>query len=167
MLAVDKKFSKNKFQYLSQCVLATLAIAHVFLLLDIRENAAVIASLGASSFIAFAMPHAQSSRPRFLIGGYIVGVLTGTVFYLLGKLAVQVGINLSDAILISMLAATAVGTSIFAMTVLNFEHPPAAGLALGLVINEWSFKTVVVVVIGVAFISGLKALLRPALKNLL
>ena len=96
-----------------------------------------------------------------------MGVLTGTVFYLLGKLAVQVGINLSDAILISMLAATAVGTSIFAMHVLYFDHPPASGRALGLVINEWSFKTVVVVVIGVAFISGLKALLRPALKNLL
>jgi len=53
------------------------------------------------------------------------------------------------------------------MVVMNAEHPPAAGLALGFVLNEWNFWTVIVVVSGIALLSILKTVLKPVLVDLL
>jgi len=47
------------------------------------------------------------------------------------------------------------------------EHPPAAALALGLVLNEWSLLTLVVVIIGVVALSICKQLVLPILMDLL
>jgi hypothetical protein len=47
------------------------------------------------------------------------------------------------------------------------EHPPAAGLALGFVLNEWNYWTVIVVVFGIALLSILKTILKPVLVDLL
>jgi CBS-domain-containing membrane protein len=47
---------------------------------------AIIASIGASSFLVFAAPEAYSSRPRSLIGGYCVGILTGVICAFAGNL---------------------------------------------------------------------------------
>ena len=66
MKVFDEKFRGNKARYLFQCILATLSVLIVLLSLDAMANAAVIAALGSSFFIAFTMPEARVSRPRFL-----------------------------------------------------------------------------------------------------
>jgi len=63
--------------------------------------------------------------------------------------------------------AMSVGLAIFVMVITNTEHPPAASLALGLVLNEFNYRTVIVVLIGIISLSLIKAVLRPVLKNLL
>ncbi len=45
--------------------------------------------------------------------------------------------------------------------VTDTEHPPAADLALGFVLDEWDYFTVVVVVAGIVSLSILKTLLKP------
>ena len=47
------------------------------LVLDAVTQTVLIASLGASAFIAFAVPRSLHSDPRHLIGGYVVGLVSG------------------------------------------------------------------------------------------
>ncbi|HUS46288.1 MAG TPA: HPP family protein [Phycisphaerae bacterium] len=162
---VDEKFRANKARYIFQCGLATASVLAVLLVLDAFSNAAVIASLGASSFVAFTMPRSDVSRPRFLVGGYVVGVAAGSLCYWLSLLAWPGPLIPKHSYI--LFGALAVGLAIFAMVVTNTEHPPAAGVALGLVLGEWHGLTVVVILVGIVALSAVKRLLRPVLIDLL
>jgi hypothetical protein len=55
----------------------------------------------------------------------------------------------------------------FMMTITNTEHAPATGIALGFVINEWTFKTVVLVLVGIIIISTIQRCCRNWMINLI
>lgn len=167
MKIFDEKFRGNKARYLFQCILATLSVLIVLLSLDAISNAAVIAALGASFFIAFTMPEAQVSRPRFLIGGYLVGIAVGSLCHYLSLVPLLMQLPISQNLSYVLFGAISVGLAIFLMVITNTEHPPAASLALGLVLNEFNYMTVGVVLIGIISVSVIKAVLKPVLKNLL
>ena len=167
MKLFDEKFRNNKLQYFFQCFLATLPIFLFLLILDISPNAVVIATLGASSFIAFAMPEAQSSRPRFLIGGYLVGTAVACSCYYISLVPLLEKLPFLSEFSIVVFGAISVGLTIFIMVIINTEHPPAASLALGLIINECNYETIIVVLIGITSLSVIKEVLKPILKNLL
>ncbi len=59
-----------------------------------------------------------------------------------------------------LLAATSVGVSIFIMTMLNTEHAPAAGVALGLVIQEWTIITIIFIITSIIWMTLIKNLLK-------
>ena len=164
---LDQKFAENKFRYIAQCILTTLALLPILMILDIFSSLTVIASFGASSFIAFTMPHAQVSRPRFMIGGYIMGIIAGTSCHGLSKLIVYSNHIVLESNADIIFSALAVGLAIFLMVITDTEHPPAAGIALSLVMNEWNMLIVSVILLGILLISSLKALLKPSLINLL
>ncbi|MHA1860605.1 MAG: HPP family protein, partial [Candidatus Asgardarchaeia archaeon] len=122
-----RSFWKN---YILQSLLATLTIFIVLLLLSM-EHAVIIASIGATSFIVFAMPKSITARPRNVIGGHMVGLISGSLFSLIP----------SHSFLFSItLYSFAVGLSIFMMVVTDTEHPPAAGTALGVVVKGFSLN---------------------------
>ena len=163
----DQKFTKNKARYLLQCLMAAVAVFILLVILDARRNTAVIAALGASSFITFTMPNARVSKPRFLIGGYLIGILSGVLSHHVSLLPF-----LADAAILSHLSsaifgALAVGLAIFLMVVANVEHPPAASVALGLVLNNCDPRTILVVLGGIVCLSLIKRLIRPLLMDLL
>ena len=66
-----------------QCGLAGLMVLALLLVLDSVTQTVLIASLGASAFIAFAVPRSLHSGPRNMIGGYIVGIIAGGAMSLL------------------------------------------------------------------------------------
>ncbi len=167
MQIFDENFPKHKMRYISQCLLATFVIGHILMLIDVKSNAAAVASLGASTFIVFTMPEAQVSRPRFLIGGYFIGILIGTIFYFIMQHLLSYDLHIPHESLLAMVTAVAVGSAIFMMVILDFEHPPAAGVTLGLVANAWSLKVIIVIFIGILLLTGIKTILKPMLKNLL
>jgi len=167
MELIDKKFSNNKMRYVSQSVMATMAILLVLVFLDISTNAATVAALGSSAFIVFTMPQTKSSRPRFLIGGYVVAILTGSVCNFVTTLKFVEDLFTAPELIYPLFAAISVGLAIFIMVVTNTEHPPAGGVALGLVISEYDIIAVVVVMVGVVSLSAVKTVLRPVLINLL
>lgn len=167
MRILDEKFVKNKVLYMGQCFLAVLALVVVLLFLDIRTNAVTIAALGSTSFIVFTMPGTKSSNPRFLIGGYIVAITTGSICHFLTTLPFIRNYFASPEVVYPVFAAVSVGLAIFLMVITNTEHPPAGGVALGLVINDLSFIAIIVVLVGVCSLVGLRALLRPMMINLL
>ena len=83
MRILGEKFRKNIIGDIFQCALAAIAVFIVLLVFDVVTNAVIIAALGSSTFIAFTMPEAQLSKPRIMIGGYIVGIAVGCICHYL------------------------------------------------------------------------------------
>jgi len=166
MLEFDRKFMTHKARYIVQCCLATVCILVVLVILKAISNAAVIVALGASTFTVFAAPTAKLARPRYLIGGYIVGLLVGTAFFWLSRVLPVPEIPYLHSFPYLVYGAPAVGVTMFVMVITNTEHPPGASLALGLVLGEWNTLTIVVALTGIIVLCVLKWLLRKQLIGL-
>jgi CBS-domain-containing membrane protein len=155
---------ENIRRYALQCSLAAAVV--LLLVLDAVTQTVLIAALGASVFIAFAVPRSLHSGPRCLIGGYLAGILAGSAMATL-----NIALEFSDVVTahasMVVFSALATGLAMFLMVVTKTEHPPAAALALGLVLNEWTLLTLVVVMVGVIALSICKQLVLPILMNLL
>jgi len=162
----DRLQRENLNRYFLQCTLAFVVVLILLLVLDAFTQTVLIAALGASTFIAFAVPRSLHSDPRHMIGGYLVGILAGA---LMGTL--NATMNISDVAIahsvMIIFGALATGFALFIMVVTKTEHPPAAALALGLVLNEWDMLTLVVVIAGVVALSIFKQLVLPMLMDLL
>jgi len=76
------------------------------------------------------------------------------------------GFLLTQNILKILIPSLSVGLSIFVMVITNTEHPPAAGTALGIVVQGWSYSTIVIILITISLLSMTKYLLKPWLKDL-
>ena len=175
MQILDEKFKHDKLRYFLQCALATVAmlvtlsILRAQILLDgVDSNAALIASLGASSCIVFITPHARSACGRILIGGYVVGIAAGALcFWIARFVPLPARVGLIEEFPDVVFGSGAVGLAIFVMVITNTEHPPAAGVALGFVLlDEWRWMTVLVVLAGVVVLSMVRRVLKPALRSL-
>lgn len=162
---LDKKFKNNKLKYFLQCMLASVTILVVLIFLNILEEAAIITALGASSFIVFAMPQSYSSGVKRLVGGYGVGLVIGFILFLISNSNIFTEI-LDSYTLIIISAALAVGISIFIMTITNTEHAPAAGIALGLVINKWDYTTILFILVAVLWMVTIKTVFKKYLMDL-
>jgi CBS-domain-containing membrane protein len=163
----DEKFKHNKVTYFFQTVLTTTAMFIVLLLLDFFSNAVLVAALGASCFIAFAMPHRDISSPRYMIGGYAVGALTGAACAYAASSFLINTLPIAPAFHYVFFGALAVGSAMFFMVLTDTEHPPAASLSLGLVLGHSDLQTIAIVLFGIASLSLIKEILKPLLKDLL
>lgn len=135
-------------------------------MLDAVTQTVLIAALGASSFIAFAVPRSLNSGPRNMVGGYLIGMLSGSVMWYLNTLLNVSGEALAHGVMI-LFGALAISAAMFLMVVTRTEHPPAAALALGLVLNEWSGLTLLVVLAGVIGLGIVKQIVLPILMDIL
>lgn len=162
----DAQFRDHRAQYFKQTAMATLSMLVVLLLLDLVDQTVLIASLGASTFIVFSMPHTKRSRPRYLVGGYVVGAIAGCSLSLLAEYLDTWGF--ADPRLVHVVfAALALGIAFLVMVVTDTEHPPAAALALGFVLNEWDLFSLLVVMCGIVLITAIKELIKSRLRDLI
>lgn len=153
---MDREFRLYWKHYVLQSILATLSVFIVLYFLS-RQEAVIIASIGATAFIVFAMPDNITAQSRNVIGGHIVGLFCGFLFSLIPH----------SALLFSILIySLAVGTSLFIMVVTDTEHPPAAGTALGVVMTGISLQVLIVVVMSIVILSAIHRLFKPYLKDL-
>jgi CBS-domain-containing membrane protein len=167
IIIIDKKFRKNTLKYIFQCVLATLTILAVLFFLNILNETAIITALGASAFIVFTMPTQYSSDSRRLLGGYIVGLVVGFIFYIVSTLDFGTNVIGNHTSSLIIFGSLAVGSAIFIMAVTNTEHAPAAGIALGLVINKWDYLTIIFIIIAIVWMHGVKTMLKKYLMDLI
>ncbi len=163
---IDKSFKRAPKSYIVQSLLAVLALAIILYFVEVLTHAAIVAALGASTFIVFAMPHSITAQPRRLIGGHAVGLLSGTLCHYalltgpLGRLSTHWEFTTL------FVYALAVGLSIFLMAVTNTEHPPAASTALGIVAHEWSYPVVIFILLAAISLAIIRRLLRGRLRDL-
>ena len=166
MHLIDKSFVRAPKRYIIQSLLAVVVIAIILYFVEVLTHAAIVAALGSSTFIVFAMPHSITAQPRRLMGGHIVGLLSGTVCYFafltgpLGKLVA--GWEFATL----FVYALAVGLSIFLMVITNTEHPPASGTALGIVAHPWSYQVIIFVLACAIGLAIVRRLLRGYLRDL-
>lgn len=159
MRLLDDKFLQNKRRYVFQCTVAAVFFMLNMLILNVVANEAVMASIGATSFIIFTMPHRLSSRPRIILGGYFLGGIAGSLCQVL----LVWNLPYEEVIV----PGIAVGLSIFLMVVFNMEHPPAAAFALGLIIDRFSGGTVLIVFLSAFIMVMLKQFTKRWLIDLL
>jgi CBS-domain-containing membrane protein len=160
---IDRNLKRSPYHYVGQCILATLTISVMLLFLDVFTETAIIAALGASVFTVFTMPRSYAAEPRRVIGGYGVGVIIGMLCYLSMHASTHL---ISEETSLVLYGSLAVGLAILAMAATNTEHAPAAGIALGLVINTWSAATVVFIIMAMLWMVAVRHLLRRRLINL-
>jgi len=151
-----KKFRLFWKNYIFQSFLATLTVFLVLLFLTI-EDAVLIAAIGASAFIVFAMPENITANSRNIIGGHLVGFSVGSLCALIPQPSFWCSI---------MAYALAVGLAIFVMIATDTEHPPAGATALGLAITGFSPDAAIAVVTSTVMLSLAHRFLRPFLKDL-
>jgi CBS-domain-containing membrane protein len=121
-------------------------------LLDIHGAAMLVASMGASAVLLFAVPHSALAQPWNVVGGHLVSALIG----------VSCARYIPDML---FAAATSVGVAILVMHYLRCIHPPGGATALTAVIGGSSvhdlgyvfviepilINTVVIVTIAIVF----------------
>jgi CBS-domain-containing membrane protein len=83
----------------------------------------LMASMGASAFLLFVLPHSPMAQPWPLLGGHAIAAM----------IALACGQFIDHAVLA---VAIAVGASVLAMQLLHCLHPPAAATALAVAIIE-------------------------------
>lgn len=163
----DERFTKHKSNYVIQCLMATMTVHYVLLFLNALTNAVVVASLGSTAFVAFTMPHRKTSEPRHIVGGYFIGMFVATICYGLSVTGAIDNLPFFHRHAMEFFGAVAVGLTMFLMLVTKFEHPPAAGLALGLVLREWSPHTLLVTTIAILIIILFQTALKKYLIDLI
>jgi CBS-domain-containing membrane protein len=162
-LGFDVQFTHHLLRYVLQCALAG-AMVFVFLnFLDFVEHTGLIAALGATTFMVFTMPHRVSARARYVVGGYVSGIVAGVAC----KMIMDISLAGHGHMGLAVMGASAVGLASLIMVITNTEHPPAAGVALGLVLQPWTYPTVLFVLAGAIFLSIAKSLLKPIMIDLL
>lgn len=132
-----------------------LAAAVLFIIVSIlgEERMVVASAIGATAFIVFAMPKSVSAQTRNVIGGHLVGLGAG-------------GILLCVKLPLSIECALALAVVMFLMVALDVEHPPAAGTALAVVINEVALNTFITILVSALILSQSRYYLRRYLKDL-
>jgi CBS-domain-containing membrane protein len=151
--AIGTKFRKLWKYYFLQSILATALFSILVIVLG-REKMVLISTMGATTFIVFAMPNTIPAKRRNVVGGHLIGLASGAIFYFI-TLPYFLGYPL------------AVGVAIFFMVALDVEHPPAAGTALAVVINEVSCDAFVTIMLSAVILSQFRHYLRMHIKNLL
>lgn len=114
-------------------ILAILLISQSFLGLD--NSWAIVASMGASAVLLFAVPKGPLSQPWPVFGGHMISALIG----------VSCALLIDDKIIAASIAA---GLSIAAMYYLDCIHPPGGATALtavlgGTAINDMGYQFLV------------------------
>ena len=110
--------------------------------------------MAATSFIVFAMPKAISAQTKNVLGGHLIGIIIGTIFYY-------------TPFTYYLEYPLVVGIAFFLMVVLDLEHPPAAGTALAVVIHEVSIDIFPTIMIAALLLTQCRYYLRRHLKNLI
>jgi len=153
---ITREFRAHAKNYILQCLLATITVFIVLYILTL-ENVIIVASMGSTAFVVFALPKSVSAQSQSVIGGNIVGLLCGTLCSL---------ITVQNELLTLVIYAIAVGLSIFIMVVINTEHPPASGLALGVAISGYSLKIAVTVITFSILLSAVHVIFKDRIRNL-
>jgi len=131
MLGIESSPVSHKEKLISAvggfvAILSILLVSSRFT--ELSDTALLVASMGASAVLLFAVPHGQLAQPWAVAGGHIISAIVG----------VSCALLISDKLLAASLA---VGLSIFAMHYLKCIHPPGGATALSAVVGGASVQT--------------------------
>lgn len=133
--------------------------------------AAGASTLASSAFIVFVVPSAVVAKPFKIIGSYIIAMVSGAfirgVAYLICIAFPLCVAGVPHTHLFEVAAAVAVGLSLLVMVLLKSEHPPAAGLAVVMVLDIHTPIALAIILTGALFLAAVRYIFRHKLMNLL
>ncbi|MFW6237805.1 MAG: HPP family protein [Halanaerobiales bacterium] len=155
MYIISKNFKKHWQNYLWQSVAVGITTGVFLYIFANIIGLIILAGVGSTFFTIFALPNNRTANTRNIIGSYIITILVGiSCFYIFSPM---------------ISGGMAVGLSTLLMVVTDTEHPPAAGIALGLAMAAGSNVIVrgsIMALISAFVASFLRYILKPWLKDL-
>lgn len=172
MHLIDSRFKQNKWAYIWQPVAAAVYILVVLMGFETIGKIDVLGAIGlsalaSSAFICFTQQERAGLTLRHLLGGYCIAMLAGSLFKAVTAIASYTENPLTYGHTLIICAILAAGVAMLFMVILNMEHPPAAGLAIGLVLEAWSLRTLAAIIVAILLLFALRLLLKPYMRNLL
>jgi hypothetical protein len=119
------------------------------LLFNVSDYGITIASFGASVFMILSRKKLSKKK---VFGAYL---LSATIGYLFSRISSLLSLNVALATI----------TSFAAMTFLEFQHAPALGLSMALVMNKFSIWTNIIILLCILFILGMAVVLKTVLQK--
>ena len=156
-MKIDPQFFAHRKQYVMQSGYAAISIFIITFLL--YNNPVVIASIGSTAFIVFSMPNNITAQPRRIFGGHLVGFFVGSCFAVFPFMHVT--------FFTALWYSLSVGITLFIMVVMDFEHPPAAGTALGMTLVGYTSSSAVAIIISVLILAFISYVAKPFLRDLI
>jgi CBS-domain-containing membrane protein len=151
-VSLKTKFLRYWPYYITQSLYAAGALG-IFLLAIGEEKKVAVSSLAATAFIVFATPRAVSARFRNIVGGHFTALVCGAIF-----LCIPLPYYLKYPAVVAV--------AIFVMVALDFEHPPAAGTALAVVMREIVAMDFVIILAGAVILGLFHVLLGERIRDL-
>ena len=164
---IDRNLPGRAHNYIPQCGLASLSLFLILLVQDALIEVAIVVDVASTAFTIFVYPNSIASTPRRVVGGHAVAVLSGAA--MTGILLILSVDNIAPDIrfVVDIAAALSIGLGALLMVITNTEHPPAAGIAVALVIDPWSWTAIFFVISSAIILSIARIIPRPKLTNLL
>ena len=164
---LDPKFRRHYRQYIFQALLATGAMVIILLFVDSLATAAIAAGLGSSVVGIFINPSGTTARLRAVIGGHTMALLIGTAFSFVLFTGGMESFITDNTQYLDLAMAFSVGLLILVMAVTDTEHPPAAGIVIGMTSREWTPEVFGAILGALALLGVIKIVLRRQLRDLL
>lgn len=158
---IRQSLKEFKLYWQHYVVQSILAMVGVFIVLLCIQNIAIIGAIGSTAFVVFAIPKNFTCRAKNIIGGYIIGLLSGCLCAMFAKPEI-----INPLVFSAIVSAIAIGLSIFVMVVVDLEHPAASGIALGAAIEGFSWKLAAAVMISAILLSLIHVLFKRYLRDL-
>lgn len=157
-----------------QPLIAVFFVMFILFFMDHFANSDVLWAVGAGSlssscYIVFGKPSSSAADPKRIVGGYLIGILTGIVLRLLTMHFhdFQCGfLGTPHFHVIGVVAAFSVGLCLFFMSLLKLEHPPAAGMALVLLVDMRDYGEILLIILSAFLLAFIRYFLRKRLVDL-
>jgi len=159
---IDEKFRQEPGHFLLQSLMAFVVIAAIILAMGALTNGALVAALGASAFIVFALPAHKTAKPRSLIGGHLLCMGIG----LLCSIPFRAGLLEHTTWAQGVIGAAAASIALLGMVATDTEHPPAAGNALAFAVTSIGWPQALFTLGTIGLLSLVRWLLRGWLRDL-
>ena len=163
----------SKWHFILQLLAAVVYVLFVLITLDVISSSPIMwavgsSSLASSAYLIFATPASPTAAARRLVGAYAVAIICGIIIrHIASWLMSDSGVMLlgltHDPHMYWLSGAASVGVSMFFMLLLRLQHPPAAGMALVMVIDQRSYEGILAIFFLAVLLAIIKLILRKYL----
>ena len=151
MRVLSKSFEEKWKNYIWQSIGAGLSIIMLVAFKDLI-GLVLVAAAGSTAFTVFGIPHNRTAKTRNIMGGYVICGLLGLACSFFSPIWFGGGV--------------AVALSSFFMVLVDVEHPPAAGAALGLAYSSTPIMGFTFAISTSVIFTLIRYFLKPYLKDL-
>lgn len=133
--------------------------------------AAGASTLASSAYIVFGSPHIPSAQPHRILFGYLIAMVCGYFLQFLSNDTTHLNYFYANPTyqrhVFEVAAALSVGLSFILMLLLRCSHPPAAGLAVVMVLEISNFKAIAVISLGALLLVLIRWIFAKQLRPLI